>query len=110
MSAVSAVLSEDGVHLNIAVGERLVFTHYRDFRAAYAGAPATVCRVTLDFSMTRYVDGSAIGMMRLLGRHAEARAWEVALTGCRGCVETWFEIFGFLSSEGIWRVRSEPDG
>jgi len=86
-------LSADGRELTIIAPERLIFEYFRDFRAAYENAPASVERITVDFIGTRYLDSSAIGMILLLNHYAETHRLAVELANCSGYVYNAFSIF-----------------
>lgn len=69
--------------LNLLMDERFEFENCREFRVAYESAKDhDLHNITLNFTHTRYVDSSALGMMINMKRYYADQAVDIKLTNC----------------------------
>jgi len=77
----SAVLSDDGRELTIAIDGRFDFNVHSAFRSAYRDLPANT-RFIIDLGRATFMDSSAMGMMLLLREHAGEKTANIRLKNC----------------------------
>lgn len=76
--------------LTISLDEKFNFSEHKAFRESYESSPSN-CNFIVDFSKTRYLDSSALGMLLLLREHADSDKSRRHLINCNQ------DILGILS-------------
>lgn len=70
-----------GRTLLIKVGKTLDISDHSAFRRAYASSSADISEYIVDFSATRWIDPSVLGMLLLLRKHAGGDRRHIHITG-----------------------------
>jgi len=81
--------------LHIQVQGRFDFESMRAFREAYDGEFPSLRNVTVNLSAVEYMDSSALGMLLVLKKRADAQRAGVTLVGANGSVSRTLEICKF---------------
>jgi len=80
----------------ISLGERFDFGSVSEFRRCYESVPVGICKlVTIDFSGTRYMDSSALGMLINSKKHINSDSCKIRLTNCNDQIRKIFSISRF---------------
>ena len=77
----SAILSDDGSLLTMAIDGRFDFNIHSEFRNSYRDLPATT-RFDIDLAKATFMDSSAMGMLLLLREHVGEKTNSIRLLNC----------------------------
>lgn len=83
---------EQGESLTIQVQGTFNFDAQRDFRAAYENVKTAPKRIVVDLGGVEHVDSSALGMLVLMQKKAEADEVPVSIVNCDVHLRRLFEI------------------
>ena len=92
--SISVNTNENGLHTIKIVG-KFDFTLHREFRDAYADAPAIVNSYELNMRSTTYMDSSALGMLLLLRDYAGGDNSSVIITHASPEIKKILEVSNF---------------
>ena len=80
----------------IKLNERFDFGCVHDFRSCYEGIDAAKYTIiTVDFSSTRQMDSSALGMLINFKKHFEGKKPKITIANCNPQIKKIFSISNF---------------
>lgn len=88
--------TKDNNHAVIKLQERFDFGCVHDFRSCYEGIDAGKhIAITIDFSSTRQMDSSALGMLVNLKKFFEGTKTKITIANCNPQIKKIFSISNF---------------
>lgn len=100
--AITALASNDGLELTIAVEGRFDFSSHQAFRRAYEDVSNPPERYNVDMQATSYLDSSALGMLLLLRDYAGGDSANITILNCNDDVKKILSISNF---EQLFKIQ-----
>jgi HptB-dependent secretion and biofilm anti anti-sigma factor len=96
-------ISESSNGVEITIPEKLSYTMHTEFKNAYANVPKFT-KYIINFSRTKYVDSSGLGMLLILHEHNGGNKEDICFSNCSNAV---YEIFRTATLEDFFTIQKE---
>lgn len=93
--AITALASDDGLELTIAVEGRFDFSAHQEFRRSYEDVENPPQNYKVDMQDASYLDSSALGMLLLLRDYAGGDSANITILNCNDDVKKILSISNF---------------